>query len=496
MTTAATAAAAAPTVAATAAAAPRAAVATPFRDLEREHGFEPLRLEGRLPEALAGTLYRTGPALFSSFGRRYAHWFDGDGAVSAVRFAGGRASGAVKLVLSKALLEERAAQRALYGGYGSVPPGLRRFFPRVKNAANTAMLALDGRVLALFEAGLPTEISADDLSTLGERDLGAIPATFSAHPHAVPARNAIYNFGVRYGRRCQLDIFAMQGGTTRLLTTLPIPMTMVHDFVATERHLVFFLPPLRLRALRLLMGFGSLAQNLVWRPELGGEVIIVPIDEPTRVTRFAVEPFFTWHFINAHEAGDQLVVDLVRYPDFASNGWLGTVASAQPHGGSYGTYHRAWVDPARAQVRFEQRSTLLCEFPRVAPAREGRRAEVAWVAETSPAAAARSGLPDGLARLELEHGRQVSWQPGGGQLPSEPIFVPRPGASPDSEDDGWVLSLVYDPGSDSSHVAVLDGRDLAAGPLARVHFDHHIPLTFHGTFVPAQAPGDGPAPRR
>src|SRR6516162_11848368 len=51
-----------------------------FRDLPREHGFEPLRVEGRLPEGLRGTLYRTGPSLFSTFGRRYGHWFDGDGA--------------------------------------------------------------------------------------------------------------------------------------------------------------------------------------------------------------------------------------------------------------------------------------------------------------------------------------------------------------------------------------------------------------------------------
>ena len=48
-----------------------------FSDLPREHGFEPLEVEGRLPADLAGTLYRVGPGLFSSFGRRYGHLFDG-----------------------------------------------------------------------------------------------------------------------------------------------------------------------------------------------------------------------------------------------------------------------------------------------------------------------------------------------------------------------------------------------------------------------------------
>src|SRR5438552_2992185 len=68
-----------------------------FRDLPRQHGFERLAVEGRLPEGLRGTLYRNGPSLFSTFGRRYTHWFDGDGALSAVRFDGdGGARGAAR----------------------------------------------------------------------------------------------------------------------------------------------------------------------------------------------------------------------------------------------------------------------------------------------------------------------------------------------------------------------------------------------------------------
>jgi carotenoid cleavage dioxygenase-like enzyme len=70
---------------------------------------------------------------------------------------------------------------------------------------------------------------------------------------------------------------------------------------------------------------------------------------------------------------------------------------------------------------------------------------------------------------------------------SKPIFVPRPdvdGAC--AEDDGWILALVYDSGSDTSNVVVLDARDLSAGPLARVWFDHLVPATFHGAFTASQ----------
>src|SRR6185295_13889150 len=60
-------------------------------DLPRQHGFEPLEVEGTLPAELRGTLFRNGPGQFGQFGRRYGHPFEGDGAVTAIRLGGGRA---------------------------------------------------------------------------------------------------------------------------------------------------------------------------------------------------------------------------------------------------------------------------------------------------------------------------------------------------------------------------------------------------------------------
>jgi all-trans-8'-apo-beta-carotenal 15,15'-oxygenase len=96
-------------------------------------------------------------------------------------------------------------------------------------------------------------------------------------------------------------------------------------------------------------------------------------------------------------------------------------------------------------------------------------------------------LPDAVAKVEVETGQDSLWLSGLGVV-SEPIFVSRPSNGAErAEDDGWVLALVYDPASDASNVTVLDARDLSAGPLARVWFDHHLPPSFHGAFAPAQA---------
>ncbi len=345
-------------------------------DLPREHGFEPLAVDGRIPADLQGTIYRNGATLMSAGGRRYAHWFDGDGGLSAVRFGGGTVTGAARVVQSAGLREERAAGKLLYGGFGTVQPGLfRRMRGTVKNTANTSVMWWQERLFALMEAARPTEMDPDTLETLGERDLdGVVAGSFSAHPHRVPVRRASYNFGVRYGRQTMLDLYELPDqGPARRIASLPLPgPTMIHDFIATENHLIVFIPPLRLRIARLFLGLGGYSDNLAWRSDLGTEVLVVPIDDPTRPIRFTADPFFTWHYSNAFERGRELVVDYVRYPDFTSNRWITEMFRGEdsPRGVADGTFHRAVIDLDGARMTSEERWSRPCEFPRVSPAVE------------------------------------------------------------------------------------------------------------------------------
>jgi all-trans-8'-apo-beta-carotenal 15,15'-oxygenase len=157
------------------------------QDLPRQHGFEPLTVEGTLPPELRGTLYRNGPGQFGQFGTRYSHPFEADGAVTAVRLGEGRALGASRITPSAGLVEERAAGRMLYG---LSPPWHRRIRNslrgRSKNTANTSVMLWQGRLFALMEAARPTELDPEDLAMIGETDLeGTIVSWLSAHPHRV-----------------------------------------------------------------------------------------------------------------------------------------------------------------------------------------------------------------------------------------------------------------------------------------------------------------------
>ncbi|MCB1285745.1 MAG: carotenoid oxygenase family protein, partial [Microthrixaceae bacterium] len=71
---------------------------------------------------------------------------------------------------------------------------------------------------------------------------------------------------------------------------------------------------------------------------------------------------------------------------------------------------------------------------------------------------------------------------GPGRVAGEWVMVPRHESA--DEDDGWLMSLVYDAGVDRSELVVLSASDPTAGPVARVLLPNRVPHGFHGNWVP------------
>ncbi len=462
-----------------------------FTEIPREHGFEPLTVDGALPEALRGTMYRNGPGLFSIAGHRYAHWFDGDGLVSALRVAHGRAEGAARIVESRGLVEERERGRAYFGSYGTKPPGRFRPWRAIrflreggKNPANTSILLWDDRVFALCEIGPPTEIDPGTLGTIGESHLGgAVTRPFSAHPHRHAASGTIFNVGVRLGRPNAIELTRLRpDATAGRVATIPLRApTLIHDWALTETHAVIFAAPLEIDLGRVLFGRTSFAGAMRWNGARGTEVIVVPLDAPESVVRFEVDPFWIWHVGNAFDRSRALVVDAVRYRSFETTArWLDGVMRGAP-GEPDGALARLVIDPARRTLRWEPLRARTGEFPKVAPIDDAREHRILYLLEHSSVEAGRRGPPDVLVKLDLERGRADEHRFARHEWPSEGVFVPRDPRAGDA-DDGWAISLVYDARTHRSAWWVFDARRIADGPVARAHLSHHVPLGFHGAW--------------
>ena len=97
----------------------------------------------------------------------------------------------------------------------------------------------------------------------------------------------------------------------------------------------------------------------------------------------------------------------------------------------------------------------------------------------------RSGFIDRVSKLDITRETLTHWGERGA-YPGEPVFVRRTvgvGGGPAStrEDDGVLLSVVFDARAKTSYLLVLDARDLTE--IARASVPHHIPFGFHGLYA-------------
>ena len=63
-------------------------------------------------------------------------------------------------------------------------------------------------------------------------------------------------------------------------------------------------------------------------------------------------------------------------------------------------------------------------------------------------------------------------------IPGEPVMIPKEGGN---EDEGWILTLLYNYDLRISQLAILDSQDLNLVAIADL--PHALPMSFHGTWM-------------
>ena len=461
-----------------------------FGDFGAGHDFEPLAIEGSLPAELAGVLYRNGAmGMIAADGERYEHWFDGDGGLLAVRIEGGEAQGAVRLLESPGLLEERRRNKRLHLGYGSTVdrPLLKLLANKMKNVANTNVIRLGDELMALVEASPPSKVDTETLKLLGADDLGGvIKGGFSAHPHTVVGNKRLINTGIEYGMKTTLRLYSVApNGQAEVLYKETNPHApLVHDFGLTERAAVLLLPPLEMKMKEVVQAGGAVSEGFVWDPKRGTEVLVVSLDEPDRPIRFTVDPFFQWHFGNAYQSGQEVVLDLVRYRDFQNSAAIGNVITGTPNAGEvHGQLCRMRIDLQKRTHTMEIVGRRTGEFPQTNPLHWGLEHRFVYLAEHSSADVAQLGMPDSLCRYDMQTGAESAMPVGEGVYPGEPLVVPKKAKT--REDAVWILTMAYDSVKGRSGLLIHDGESLGAGPVASAWFSGPRHTTFHGHWQPA-----------
>jgi all-trans-8'-apo-beta-carotenal 15,15'-oxygenase len=453
-----------------------------FDTLPDEHDYLVDEIEGRLPEALVGTLYRNGPAKNEVGGKPYAHLFDGDAMLSQFTLDGGRVRYRNKYVRTTHYLKERSADKPLMRGYGQQRPGgsLMNAFRTPANVANISVTYHAGHLLALWEGGRPWQLDPDTLDTIGEYDFdGELKGgySYSAHPTFDPSTGDLFNFGIQFGRRTKLRTYRVdRTGRLTHLQSVDLPFaTLNHDCALTRRYMVFVIDPLVLNLPRFLLGFDSLDRAIRFDRKRPTQVILVPRDGgKPRVAEH--DAFFHYHINNAFEDGDDVVLDLISYPDYDNIHRSLRKFKDSAFDEIDTKLWRMRVSPAN-EVTTEEIFSSNCEFPQHDWRLTTTAHRFAYMATESRA----DGTFDSIVKVDHVTGASTTHDFGAGHVAGEPIFVPR---APDAgEDDGWLLTVVYSAAEHRSRLVVLDARDLESEAVAIAHLRHHVPLGFHGTFT-------------
>ncbi|MBW4696070.1 MAG: carotenoid oxygenase family protein [Lyngbya sp. HA4199-MV5] len=445
----------------------------------------PTVLAGAVPLGLRGSLYRNGPATLERGGQRVGHWFDGDGGILGLHFTDAGATGVYRYIQTAGYRAEKQAGTFLYSGYAMMPPGhwWERFNKGLKNVANTSVIALPDKLLALWEGGLPHALTLDTLDTLGLDDLGGLDgAAYSAHPKRDPKTGDIFNFGVSFGQNGTLNLYRSDAsGKVRQHGKVPLRgLPIIHDCVMAGQYLIFCVSPVRLKALPVLAMLKSYCDSLTWQPEQGTEIIVVDRSTLEVVSRSEVEPWYQWHFGNGGELADgSIAFDFVRYADFQTNQFLKEVATGQTETLAKGTLWRLRLEPKSGTVlELEEVVDRGCEFPTVQPAQVGEPSRYTYLSLHRSDVVLQHELFGTIARFDYQTGTLTEADLGTGHYPSEPIYAP----DVHHPEQGWLLTVVYSASVDRSEAWIFDSDRLEDEPVCKLALPHVVPPGFHGTW--------------
>jgi carotenoid cleavage dioxygenase len=417
-----------------------------------------LPVTGRLPQELQGRYLRNGPNPALAPEPSSYHWFTGDGMVHGIRLRDGKAEWYrnrwVRSANVAAALGEQPRPGPVHAG--------------MDFAANTNVIGHAGRTFAIVEAGArPYELTSE-LETVGPCDLdGTLPGGYTAHPKRDPETGELHavSYFWGWGNKVQYSVIGVNGRVNKLVDIEVGGAVSVHDMSLTERYAVIYDLPV---VFDLDAAAAGASFPYRWDPGYHARVGLLPrAGNADDVRWFDVEPCYVFHPLNAYDDGDQVVLDVVRHPRMFATHLLGPDEGAS-------TLDRWTIDVEAGKVREERLDDRAQELPRVDERRVGRRHRFGYSMTLSDG-------PNGLVKHDFDKGTSEE-RTAQTAYAGEAVFVPS--GRDAAEDEGWIMSIVYDADRDASDLVVLNAQDFTGDPQAVVHLPARVPFGFHGNWVP------------
>ncbi|PIN26288.1 Beta, beta-carotene 15,15'-dioxygenase [Handroanthus impetiginosus] len=456
-------------------------------------------VEGSLPLCLDGAYIQNGPNP-QFMPRSPFHIADGDGMLHSIKISQGKATFSSRFVRTyKYLLEHELGYPVFPNPVAAlaytkltahmvitiarVLTGQLKLLINGFGTANTSLALFGGHLFALIESDLPyaMKITSDgDIITIGRHDLHCRKGfmdMMTAHPKIDPDTGeafAFRNFAVppfmtyfridSNGRKQkEVPIFSLKRAS------------FSHDFAVTKNFAIFPDTQIVVNPLEVIRGRSMMRVDLHKTPRLG----VLPryaVDE-SDMYWIDVPGLNVLHVVNAWEEDDGNRIVIMATNLFGIEHALEAIELTQS------SMERIVIDVKEKIVTRYPVSNRNLDFGVINPKYGQKKTRYIYAADLE-------GMPKmaGVVKLDLSLSPAdctvACHMYGPGCYGSEPIFVAREPNNPAAdEDDGYLLSYVYNENTQESKFLVMDAKSPTLEIVAAVKLPRRVPHGFHSIFV-------------
>ncbi len=438
-----------------------------YKPVLDEVELDDLPIIGVIPSGLNGSYLRNGPnPYFPQY--TYTYPIDGDGMVHRLVLENGKASYKNVFVKTAGLLAEVKAGKALFGGIKLPIPADPKYVGKLenKNTASIHVTRYQDKYLALYETNTAYLLD-QNLNTLGEWQPNGIQ-NFKVNAHFRQDPQTGQRFMFVYDIDGEYLQFYEFNSNWQLIKTVPIAkanLTMIHDFVITKNYIIVFDAP----AIFNIKNNSGDEPFFAYHDALGLNIILIKREDYSYTTIGDIPSFWVYHFVNAYEEDNQIIIDFVHHNRLELNPSLLT-------SNGFPRLYRGKIDLSSLSYQHECLfNEYAIEFPNYNLTKTGDKYRYAYFAAKKPGV---TGGFNAIIKYDFKENSPFIVDYGPDIEVDEATFIPSGGA----EDEGYLVFYIYHKSEDRSDFLILD----AVNPTiehGRVKLPIRVPHGLHGSWV-------------
>lgn len=447
-----------------------------------------LAVKGDIPAWLSGDFISNGPAQFEIGATHFNHWIDGFAMLKKFSFTAGQVQFQNRFLRSKQYTQSHALNRLSTNEFATYANS--SMLGHIKNAmqdawrdsnydnCNVNILKIASHYIAMTESDHFIEFNREDLTTIGafsyaDKMTGQLG---TAHPKVDNVTGEIINVAIEVGPRIKYHIYKIHPHSTErklIQTYISDRLFYMHSFSITKNYVILFKSPLTVNKFKLWLGL-PFNNTIFLKGNIPSYFVIIDRRDG-KIHEIETSPFVCLHSVNAYENKKELIIDLIYYNAINPyvNLYLSNLQKDHPDLVA-GAIKRYVVNPYLKRCQETTLTESKHEFPSISTTVNGKNYNFLYCNSLD-------GLElkflNSIQKINMETGHIQIWKKDH-YYPGEATFVANNNAK--SEDDGILLSIVYDAATQYSLLVIIDA--ITMQEMAEVSLPFYLPFGLHGSF--------------